>query len=474
MRQAPQGDGTDAVPPLGRDEHDAGGNWPRTTRVLPWLLAGFLAMVCLIPFDAIAVPINLPTDDAPDRVLLPAIALVWMACLVAAGALRPRVRLSIVHLALALLVGVAVVSILANGPTLVALGQFDVAMKKFALLLSWGVLFLIVASTIRSGEVPAFAKLIVGLACLTAMGTVWEYRTGENLFYAWTDALLPGAFTVDPPLPDPQFGRENVTGPTIHPLAVATLLAMSLPFTIIGLARHRWGREKVLYAIATLLVLAGCFATVRRTGALAPVAAMACLFLYAPKGMLRILPIGIVLIFAIQGLSPGAVSRVKAQVVNGIAGEDRSVEGRELDYDAVNPDVVNGIVIGRGYGSYDPAWYRILDNEYLGRIVETGLVGLFAFLFLTLAVVGVAHRSIRSGDPRRAPPALGAAAAAVAYGVASVFFDVLAFPQVPYFFFFIAGIAVACRAEATAAPELVPPLAPASAHRPPTAASVHA
>lgn len=421
--------------------------------MLPWLLAAFLAMIFVLPFDAIEVPVSLPVDNKPDRIFLPVIAVLWMASLLAAGALRPRLRFSLVHFAVALLVVVAVLSVLANAPTLVALGQFEIATKKLALLLSWAVLFAIVASTIRSDEVPAFARLIVGLACITAMGTIWEYRTGENLFHIWTDAILPNAFTVAPSLADPQFGRENVTGPTNHPLAVATLLAVALPFAVIGLARHRWGRVMVLYALATALLLAASFATVRRTGALAPMAAMLCLFAYRPRAMLRILPVGIVIVLAIQVLSPGAIIRVKAQMVNAVAGEDRSVEGRELDYDAVTPDVLNGLLIGRGYGTYDPAWYRYLDNEYLGRIIETGLIGLAAYVLMMLAVVAVAHRSIRSGDERRAPPALGAAAAVAAFAVANAFFDVLAFPQIPYVFFFIAGLAVACLGGRTPVPE---------------------
>lgn len=433
-------------------EDDARENWPRTTRVLPWLLAAFLAMVFLIPFDAIEVPFNLPMDNNPDRFLLPLIAVLWVGALIAAGPLRPRLRFSVVHFAVVFLLGVAVLSVLANAQTLVSLGQFDVSAKKLGILLSWAALFAIVASTIRPREVPAFAGLIVVLGCLTALGTIWEYRTGENLFYIWTDAILPDAFTVAAPLADPQFGRENVTGPTLHPLGVATLLAMALPFAVVGLARHRWGREKVFYAVATALLLAGSFATVRRTGALAPMAALLFMFLYRPQSMLRILPVGIVLLVAIQGLSPGAISRVKAQVVNAVKGEDRSVDARELDYDAVMPDVLDGIVIGRGYGSYDPAWYRYLDNEYLGRVIETGVLGLLAYLFVVLAVVAVAHPSIRSGDPRRAPPALAVAAAAVAFGVASAFFDLLAFSHVPYLFFFVAGLAVACRARPVAAP----------------------
>jgi len=41
----------------------------------------------------------------------------------------------------------------------------------------------IVASSIRPGEVRPLMKLVCGLAALTALGVLWEYRTGFNVFY---------------------------------------------------------------------------------------------------------------------------------------------------------------------------------------------------------------------------------------------------------------------------------------------------
>ncbi len=32
---------------------NAGGDWPRTTRVMPWMIAGFLVILWLVPFNVI-------------------------------------------------------------------------------------------------------------------------------------------------------------------------------------------------------------------------------------------------------------------------------------------------------------------------------------------------------------------------------------------------------------------------------------
>ena len=55
---------------------------------------------------------------------------------------------------------------------------------------------------------------------------------------------------------------------------------------------------------------------------------------------------------------------------------------RTADYDAVRPDVWTHLLFGRGFGSYNHDTYRILDSEILGRTVETGVLGLAAFLLI--------------------------------------------------------------------------------------------
>ena len=66
-------------------------------------------------------------------------------------------------------------------------------------------------------------------------------------------------------------------------------------------------------------------------------------------------------------------------------------------------------IFGRGFSTFLPS-YRILDNQYLGLLIETGIVGLVAFL--------VAHRCRRCGGPRRGAQCNGrhaTAAGAVAW-----------------------------------------------------------
>jgi hypothetical protein len=209
-------------------------DWPRTTRLLPWSIAFFLAMVFLFPFDSTDLPIPLPLDATLDRPVLGLIVAIWIASASSLIGVR-RLGMGPVHWAFAIFALIAVTSVLLNFPTLQRLEQVDVPVKKLALLFSYGVLFSVVASSLRPTEVRRLIVFMVGLASITAIGVIVEYRTGFNAFYSWGEKLLPG---VTPPAELGTYdsiGRKTVVGPTIHPLAAAMMLSLVLPFAVVPL-----------------------------------------------------------------------------------------------------------------------------------------------------------------------------------------------------------------------------------------------
>jgi O-antigen ligase len=125
------------------------------------------------------------------------------------------------------------------------------------------------------------------------------------------------------------------------------------------------------------------------------------------------------------------------------------VNDRASDYDAIRPDFLSHVALGRGYGSYEPIGHRILDSQVLGVVIEMGAIGLVTFLLLGVSVVAAARRTIHDRDPRWAPSALVGATAAVVFLVLAFLFDSLAFPQPPYVFVCFAGlVAVVVRSRA--------------------------
>jgi hypothetical protein len=424
-----------------RDDLDA---WPHTTRALPWALAGFLVMLWLVPFQDIRLPIRLPVDARLDRFVLGGIVLVWAASLLAGGRAAPRLRRTPVNVGVAVFLGLAVASVLLNLQALVNVDDFSLAVKKLALLFAYAAFFFVAASVLRPREVRSFVALTIALACIAALGTIWEYRTGTNLFYDLTAKALPPGFSLGAETLDSEFGRPAVTGPTQHGLALTTMLAFALPLTVVGVVRSPTIGRKLAYSAATAVVVAGTVATLRKTAVLVPAAALLIMLVYWRGQLLRLAPLGLVLVMVIQVLSPGALASIRGQLQPDRLSSSDSTQGRTADYTAVAPDVKAHLATGRGYGTYDSHKYRLLDNQYLVLLIETGVLGVLAYVGMMIAVVAVAHRVIRSGDPERAPPALAAAAAVGALLVAMALFDVLAFPQAPYLFFFMAATAVVC------------------------------
>lgn len=434
-------------PPLHSDD------WPHTKRVLPWMLAGFMMMLFLVPFDAIDLPINLPLNSSLDRPVLVALATLWLLTLaIVSGSARPRLKLTRVHFAVFAFFGLCCLGIALNGHALASMDEVSLVVKKLALLASYIVFFIVVASVIRPREVPRYAALMVGLGVLVAISTIVEYRLHYNVFYSLWGRVL--TITVPPEFDTPDsIGRLTVYGPTGHPLELAALLAMVLPFAVVGLIDAATRRQRVLYTLAIGLLLAGGVATSRKTSLVAPAAAVLLLAAYRPRAVFRsLLTLAVVLGVMVHVTSPGALGSVVSQLEPGHFNSALTTTDRTERYDAVRPDIVSHLLLGRGYESYDPHVYRILDNEYLGLLITTGLLGVLAYLGIFGTMMSAAHRTIRGPDPVRSSLALAAFASVGVIAVASVLFDVLSFPHVPYLLFFVGAMIVTLR-ESSPAPE---------------------
>jgi O-antigen ligase len=415
--------------------------WPRTTRLLPWSIAAFLAMLFLVPFDAMAI-----TSAKLDRPLLILIVGLWLIALaLLRGEHRPRLSGTVLHAAILFFLITALLSLLLNAETLRMHGEFGLGMKKLLLLVSFITVFVIAASALRPAEARAFIPLVVGLGCIAAIGTVWEYRTGYNVFYELGGKLIPGG--LDLPAVATELdatGRTVVLGPTIHPLAATQLLAMAVPFAVVGGLYTSTRRRRVLYLVATLILLAGLFSTQRKTGPIVLGAGLLTLVIFRPRQLVRLAPAGVLLLLAMPIVAPSALGSLRDQLAPGAATSTLSSRDRTSDYEAIDPEVLNHPAIGRGWQTYDPARYRVLDNEYLSILVGSGWLGVGAYVLLLIAALAICARAIRTNDPARAPPALAAAATVTMMAVGSATFDTIAFAVVPYTFCLFLGLAAAC------------------------------
>lgn len=421
--------------------------WPRTGRFLPWMLAGFMAMVWLVPFNGIAIEASLPIDLKLDRILLPGIVLLWLVAIAAGGRGSPSRRITVIHAAIAAFAAVAFLSVVVNAGSLIQGLSFDLTLKKLTLLAAYASVFAVTASVVRRSELRSFLKLNLVLAVICAIGVIWEYRFGFNAFYEVASKVLPSAFDVQTaPSGFDELGRRSVSGPTDHSLEVVAILSMALPIALVGLMRARNLRAQVPNLLAACILGIAIISTYRKSAFLAPAAAVVTIVWLARREALKLAPLALIALVVLPLTSFSAFGSIADQFDSDQLGVP-TVDDRVSDYDAVRPDILTNPVLGRGFGSYEhthgPGEARILDSDLLLRTVETGIVGLGAFLLMIITVIAAAAGEVRTRGPRGSPVAITAAAAAAAFLSLTALFDEWSFPHAPYVFMILAGFLAA-------------------------------
>ena len=418
-----------------------GSDWPRTSRVLPWMLAMFIAMVWLVPFDQIQLKFSLPITLPLDRLFLPIIFGVWVLTMRAGGPGAPTIRRTWIHVAIAVFGVVALLSVVLNAPGLNHTLELMAGIKRIPLFASYGVLFIVFASVVRPSEVNAYVKYMLILAVVTSVGMLIEYRASYNIFYSLAHTLFPSQLFTVPSATDgvDALGRRLVRGASSQPLEAVGMLSLALPIALVGIMRaKRWG-PRLWYCLAACLLLAAMASTYRKSSLIAPVSVVATLAYFRPRQMIKMAPLAVVMLGAVHVAAPGAFGSVTAQL-NSNRLNVPTVSDRVNRYDAVRPDLWSHLAFGRGMGTYDHVAHRILDSEVLDRLVETGILGLVSYMMMMVATVLVARRLIRTRGPTATAVAMMGAAAAVSFIVVSTLYDALEFPHAPYLFLCMAGL----------------------------------
>lgn len=419
-------------------------DWPRTTRPLPWMLAFFVALIWLVPVDSISLTVSLPFDLHLDRIVLPFILLTWGMGLAVGGGNVRGLRLTAIHIAIASFLLVCFLSVIVNANALNQALEIKTAIKQLLLLTSWCALFVVVASSVRGTEVKAFVTYILVLGVICGIGVLWEYRFHYNAFYGFSKSIFTGVFVTDAPALGgvDEIGRVVVLGPTAVGLEVAAMLSMALPIALIGLMTSARRRAQFWYGLAACIIMAAGLATYKKTAIVAPAIILLTLGVLWPRRVVRLVPLLVILVGASHFLAPGAIGSVIEQFTGGKLTAVGTTVHRLDGYDAVRPIVMSHPILGEGVGGYNALLNRILDNQMLDNLIQTGVVGEFAFIAMVLSVVWTAVPLVRRASDDRSKAALAAACAAISFLTVSFLFDSMAYTHVPYIFLFFAGLLV--------------------------------
>ena len=282
-------------------------------------------------------------------------------------------------------------------------------------------------------------RLVIGVGILAALG-ILQYAT-KQLF---VDRIqIPGltSGTAGWSLAQ-RSGLARPSGTSTHPIEYGVVLTMVLPIAV-TFALHsptrRWLYRLVLAAVAFTI-----FLSISRSAMLcAGVALLVLAASWTAVARLRAFLVLLATFVAVYLSVPGVLGTL-TRLFTG-ASDDPSVTSRTGSYELAFQFVSRSPVLGRGFGTFLPK-YWILDNGYLGLLIEGGVLGLGG-LVVVIAVAALAARQARRAASQSFDRALAQALlASVAAGAAGLaFFDTFGFPQSAGCFFLLIGLAGAAR-----------------------------
>lgn len=424
------------------------------------LVGGLVLLIMFIPIKRYKLPVELPFDLEPYRIAVALVTVLWVGALLA----DPRVRLrrSVLDAPLLLILAAVVGSILFNmgriGETellprgaerFIGENLSDDAFKKLLFLLSFYLVFYLIVSVIRGQRaIHAVLKTLVGGSAVVAFFGLVEARTGYNLFDN-IRSVLP-ILTFEGPLVEEgiaRAGRLRVYASSQHPIALATMFVMTFPLALY-LSRHT-GRRR--WMLASVLIGLGAISTVSRTS-ITTLAAVGIVFLWLRGAEVRRLwPLVLPALIVVHLALPGAIGGIR-QAFSPPGGlvQNQTVYGGRVSGERLGPElerIMANPAFGAGYGTRITTGRtqnaRVLDNEWLGTAAETGLVGLFAWLWLFVRLVRRAGREAKRDRSSRGWLLAALASSVAAFATGMLTYDAFSFIQVTFVLFIVAAVGAA-------------------------------
>jgi O-antigen ligase len=399
------------------------------------LLSFYLLLLIAIPSRLTVAPLGAAGSPAQ---LVGLLALVWWLFYeiqrTTVGPLGPQsVRTMYVFLACAVLASyIASMSRPIDGT--------ESSMADFGLVATagWGGILLLANDGI--GSMARFDVLMRRLAfaggAIATLGII-QFATGAS----YVDQIsIPG---LRPNIPlhgvEIRNGFNRPAGTAIHPIEFGSVIAMILPIALtLALNDRSRGWLRRWYPIGAIGIAAAL--SISRSALIATFVGLVLLGVSWDRRR-RLVATAVVLVFGgvLFMTVPGLLGTLTA-LFTGI-GDDSSAESRSGSYGLAFEIVGRSPFVGRGLFTFLPR-YRILDNQYLGLLIEVGVIGLAMFLALIVTAAWCA-RAVRlhSTDPatRQLGQALVASIGAGASGLA--LFDGFSFPMSAGLFFLVLGLA---------------------------------
>lgn len=335
-------------------------------------------------------------------------------------------------------------------------GEISTADIGLISLIGWlGVLL------VANDGIPNLERLLILLRRMAFMGGalatlgIVQFITGDPL----TDRIdIPGLTTnIAYSGVAAREGFTRPAGTAVHPIEFGVVLCAILPIALACAMTMRdrfWLRR--WYPVAAIAIAIPM--SISRSAIVGTIVCMAVLLPSWSKGARRLAyAASAIIVIAFFTTIPGFLGTLTG-LFTGI-GSDTSAASRTGSYAIAFEFIQRSPLTGRGFSTFLPS-YWILDNQYLGLVIEAGLIGVSTWILLLVTGFWTSLKAARSvGDTDLKQVAHAIAAAIASTTVCNAFYDLLAFPMSAGILFLCLGLAGALW-RIVSHPRLTPPGTP--------------
>jgi len=236
-------------------------------------------------------------------------------------------------------------------------------------------------------------------------------------------------------------GRGGLTRPAgtaLHPIEFGAVLTMTLPIALHFAMQDRT-RNVIRRWFPVIVIAIAVPISISRSAIVSTVVVLAVLLPSWTRAARRIAYLSLICLFGLLFVAIPGLLGTLAGLFTGISG-DSSAQSRTESYALATAFITRRPIFGRGFLTFLPS-YRILDNQYLGLAIETGVIGVAALLMLFLCGIAIGRAIYKRANSTPAVASLANSLAASVGSAAASFalFDAFSFPMAATLVFFMLG-----------------------------------
>jgi O-Antigen ligase len=412
------------------------------------LIIELILVILFVPMGRYALPASLPFQLEPYRLFVAFILACWTTTLL----IDPRVRLrrSGFGAPLVAVVIVAVASIAVNTTRISTLAVSADVTKRLTIFASFFVVVALIVSVGKTAwDIEAFVRWLVGGGGVLALLGLVEAATGFNLFNHLRTVMpflreIPLPFSLDVA----RGGRLRIYASAEHPIALSAVFVMLLPLALYLVQTRRSERR---WWVPAFLLFAATIATESRTGVMMLVAVIVTFLMLRFRETARLLPALLLVLLFVHVAVPGSLGNVTSAFFpkGGLIAAEKADpgthgSGRLADLGPALHEFSATPFLGQGFGTRvtdhgaNPA--PILDDQWLGTLLETGALGIASWVWLFTRYIRRLGREARRDRTARGSLLTALVASVSAFAIGMFTYDAFSFTQVTFLLFVMLAI----------------------------------